>query len=90
MAFGPTATVQYWAVTTSNTKQANGPMQRLWADVTGTLVLTSGDGSTLTLTVPARTWMEFKYPITTVGTSSTATGIIAEGWAAPTTTSLPP
>lgn len=90
MAQLTSAANQYWAVTTSNTFQAQGPIGRLWADVAGTLVLTSGDGSTLTVSVPARTWIEFKYPIVIVGTASTATGIIAEGWGSPTTTGVAP
>lgn len=82
------ATVQYWAVTPSNSPQANGPIQRLWVDTTaGTLVLTSGDGSTFTLNAPKSQWIEFENPITIVGAASTAAGIIASGWGAPSQSS---
>ncbi len=86
MALG-NALAQYWAVTPSNTPQANGPAQRFYATAGGTLVLTSADGSTFTITLAANSWTPlFVYAIVTVGSASSATGIIAEGWGASTTT----
>lgn len=82
------ATAQYWNVTTSNSAQANGPAEWLYVAVTGTLVLTSADGSTFTLSdVPAGDWIELPYAVTIIGTASTATGIVAAGWGASPQTS---
>lgn len=80
---GGVAAAEYWAVTTSDSVQANGPAQRFYVTTSGTLVLVSKDGSTFTITPAANTWTPlFGYPITTVKVASTATGIIAEGWGA--------
>lgn len=82
------ATKQYWNVTPSDSAQANGPIEQIWIGSGGTLVLHSGDGSSFTMTnPPVNTWINFPYPVTIVNVASTATGIIAAGWGAPTQSS---
>lgn len=93
MAQQPTATAQYAAVTPNNTTPlANGPAQRFYCTGGGTLACLSGDGSAITVTVAANSWTtQFNYPIAFVlSTGTSATGITAEGWGAPTTSGVAP
>lgn len=69
---------QYFAITAGSALA--GHAQRIYATGAGTLVLTSSDGSTFTITIGANTWTAFGYAITAVGGASTATGIIGEGY----------
>lgn len=71
---------QYFSITAG--QALAGHAQRIYATGTGTLVLTSSDGSTFTITVGANTWTSFGYPITAVGGTSTATGLTGEGYGA--------
>ena len=77
----PVPPPQYFAITPGSALA--GPVQRIYATGAGTLVLTSGDGSTFTNTMAANTWTPmFGYPIAAVGGTSTATGLVGEGFGA--------
>lgn len=89
----PVAAKQYAAVTPSDSVPiANGPAQRFYCTGGTTMSLLSGDGSAIAITVAANTWTPlFNYPIAFVkATGTSATGIVAEGWGAPTTSGVAP